>query len=58
VSGFQLANPDMFSNLDDQGKKAKMQDLADDFKTWKRQVGKETTARNRLYELFLEVTFP
>jgi hypothetical protein len=55
VSGFQRANPRIFANLDDETTKNKLKEHIDDLKAWKRKVGKDTTCRNRLRELFIEV---
>ena len=55
VSGFQRANPGIFENLDNEATKKKLKEHTDDLKTWKRKVGKDTTCRNRLRELFIEV---
>ena len=55
VSGFQPANPGIFENLDNEATKRKLKEHTDNLKTWKRKVGKDTTCRNRLHELFIEV---
>jgi hypothetical protein len=55
VSGFKLANPGIFADLDDGATKNKLKEHIDDLKAWKRKIGKDTTCRNRLRELFLEV---
>ena len=56
VSGFQRANPQIFANLDDQDTRKKLKEHAEELSAWKRKVGKDTTCRNRLYELFIEVS--
>jgi hypothetical protein len=55
--GYMRANPDIFADLDNGEKKEKLKEYDNDFKGWKRRVGKDTTCRNRLYELFIEVCF-
>jgi hypothetical protein len=55
VSGYQLANPAIFAHLDPAEAKQTLQEYSDEFKIWKRLMGKHTTARNRLYQLFVEV---
>jgi hypothetical protein len=56
--GYMRANIEQFAGLDPTETKAKFSELDDDFKRWKKKVGNDTTARNRLYELFLEVRIP
>ena len=49
------ANVERFAGLNPAETKTKFSQLNDDFKRLKKKVGNDTTARNRLYELFLEV---
>jgi hypothetical protein len=55
--GFMRARQEEFVDLDETDTKEKLVELQDDFKKWKKQAGNDTTARNRLYELFLHVNF-
>ncbi|KIM72799.1 hypothetical protein PILCRDRAFT_15782 [Piloderma croceum F 1598] len=52
--GYMRANMEQFAGLNPTETKTKFSELDDDFKRWKKKVGNDTTARNRLYELFLE----
>lgn len=56
VSGFQRANPQIFADLDDQETRKKLKEHGEELLAWKRKVGKDTTCRNRLHELFVEVS--
>lgn len=53
--GFKHAYPDDFSGLSENETIQKYVELDAEFKKWKRKLGKDTTSRNRLYELFLKV---
>ena len=56
--GYMRANAEQFYDLDSTQTKAKFSELDQDFKRWKKKVSNDTTARNRLYELFFEVSTP
>jgi hypothetical protein len=50
-----MQHEDKFDGLSELESKAKLAEMAEEFKKWKKTVGNDTTVRNRLHQLFLTV---
>jgi len=55
ADAFQCERKDVFDGMSAAGRAAEMVTMDAEYKQWKKKVGKDTTSRNRLYELFLAV---
>jgi hypothetical protein len=52
---FKMQHEDKFDGLSELESKAKLAEMAEEFKKWKKTVGNNTTVCNRLHQLFLTV---
>jgi hypothetical protein len=53
---YMESHEDDYGGLSLKEKQDKLKEDRDQVRAWKKEVGRQTTARNRLYELFIEVS--